>query len=83
MVKALGVALVGALLGLNVLLVAGVLALGAVMPAWAAALLVGGIILLGAAVVGYIGWTRRVTSPLPLTRQSLKEDMQWVKERVA
>jgi len=83
MVKALGVALVAALLGLNLLLVAGVLALGAVMPAWAAALLVGGIILLVAAVVGSIGWTRRVTSPLPLTLQSLKEDMQWVKERVA
>ena len=83
MVKALGVALVAALLGLNMLLVAGVLALATVIPGWAAGLLVGGAILAIAAVVGYVGWARRVTTPLPLTRQSLKEDMQWVKERVA
>lgn len=83
MVKALAVALVAALVGLNMLVVAGVLALAAIIPGWAAGLLVGGGVLAIAAVVGYIGWTRRVTTPLPLTRQSLKEDMQWVKERVA
>jgi hypothetical protein len=83
MVKTLGVAVVAALMGLNVLLVAGVLALATIIPGWAAGLIVGGGVLAIAAIVGYVGWTRRVTTPLPMTRQTLKEDMQWVKERVA
>jgi hypothetical protein len=33
--------------------------------------------------MGYIGWRRMVTNPLKLTRQTLKEDMRWVKERLA
>jgi hypothetical protein len=36
-----------------------------------------------AATLGYIGWKRMVTNPLALTRQTLKEDVQWVKERLA
>jgi hypothetical protein len=83
MVKALGVAGLAALLGLNMLLVAGVLALGLKIAAWLAALIVGGTLLLVAAIVGYIGWKRMVTNPLALTRQTLKEDVQWLKERLA
>ena len=82
-IKALGVAAVAALIGVNLLLVAPILALALVIPGWLAALLVGGAILVIAAIIGYIGWRRHVTGPLSLTRQTLKEDMRWVKERLA
>jgi protein-S-isoprenylcysteine O-methyltransferase Ste14 len=83
MAKALGVAAIAALLALNLLLVAGVLALGTKMAAWLAALIVGGVLLVAAAILGYVGWRRMVTNPLALTRQTLKEDVRWVKERLA
>jgi hypothetical protein len=82
-VKALVVAAVAALCGLNMLLVAGVLALVTRMPGWLAALIVGGALLVIAAVVAYVGWRRMVKTPLARTRQSLKEDVRWVKERLA
>jgi Putative Actinobacterial Holin-X, holin superfamily III len=81
--KALAIAFVTALTGVNLLLVAGVLALATLMPGWMAALIVGGSLLVIGAVVGWIGWSRRVTAPLAVTRRTLKEDMQWAKERVA
>jgi hypothetical protein len=83
MVKAVGVAAIAALFGVNLLLVAGVLALATIIPGWVAALLVGGGVLVIGVVVGSIGWRRMVTSPLALTRQTLKEDVRWLKERLA
>jgi Putative Actinobacterial Holin-X, holin superfamily III len=83
MVKALGVAAIVVLLAVNLLLVAVVLALSLVIPGWLAALMVGGVLLLTGAIVGYVGWRRMVTNPLALTRQTLKEDVRWVKERLA
>jgi uncharacterized membrane protein YqjE len=83
MVKLLVIAGVTALMGLNMLLVAVVFALAHVMPGWLAALLLGGVILVISAIVGYIGWQRRVTRPLAVTRKTVTEDMQWVKERLA
>ena len=83
MVKGLGIAGLVALLGLHALLVAVVLALATVIAGWIAALIIGGILLGIGAVVGSIGWRRHVRSPLALTRQTLREDMQWMKERVA
>jgi hypothetical protein len=83
MVKALAAAAVAGLLGLNMLLVAVVFALAMKMPGWVAALVVGGFVLLIAAALGSIGWSRRVTNPLAMTRKTLKEDVQWAKERVA
>jgi hypothetical protein len=82
-VKAFGIAAVAALLGVNLLLVGGVLALGLKIAAWLAALIVGGVLLVIAAIAGYVGWKRMVTNPLALTRQTLKEDVQWMKERLA
>ena len=35
-----------------------------------------------AATAGYVGWRRKVTNPLALTRQTLKEDVRWMKERL-
>jgi hypothetical protein len=83
MAKAFGLAALAAFCGLNLLLVAAVLALAIIMPGWAAALVIAGVTLGIGAVMGYIGWRRMVTNPLRLTRQTLKEDMRWVKERVA
>ena len=82
-VKAFGVAACAALLGMNLLLVAGVLALGLTFAAWLVALIAGGALLVIAAIVGYVGWQRMVTNPLALTRKTLKEDVQWMKERLA
>jgi hypothetical protein len=82
-IKAFGVGALAALFGVNLLLVAGVLALGLTIAAWLAALIVGGALVLIAAIAGYIGWKRMVTNPLALTRQTLKEDVRWVKERLA
>lgn len=81
--KTLGIAGVAMLCGLNLLLVAAALALATIMPGWAAALIIAGVALCFGAVTGYLGWRRMVTNPLALTRQTLKEDMRWVKERLA
>lgn len=79
----LGVATVAALVGLTLLLVAVVLALAALMPGWLAALLVAVVVLGAGAGAGYVGWKHRPRSPLALTRKSLKEDWEWLKEQVA
>jgi len=65
------------------LLMALVFGLATRMPGWLAALIVGGILLAIGAIVGYVSWTRRVTTPLALTRKTLKEALQWAKERLA
>jgi hypothetical protein len=83
MVKALSIAAIAALLGLNLLFVAGVLALALTIPGWLAALLVGGALIVVGAIAGYVGYRRMVTKPLAVTRQTLKEDVRWVKERLA
>lgn len=79
----LGVATVGALAGLNLLLVAAVLALAMLMPGWLAALAVAAVVFGVSLTVGYLAWTRRPRSPLALTRKSLKEDWEWLKEQIA
>jgi putative superfamily III holin-X len=83
MAKAMAAGVVAGLLGLNALVVAVILALAAVMPGWLAALVVGGVMLVIAAVAGYVGWSWRVTTPLAMTRKTIREDVQWAKERVA
>jgi peptidoglycan/LPS O-acetylase OafA/YrhL len=82
-VKALAVAAVFAITTLNLLLVAAVFALTPYFEGWLAALVVAGSALLVAAVVGAIGWSRRVTHPLERTRRSIEEDVKWAKERLA
>jgi hypothetical protein len=83
MVKGFAVTLITGIAAINMLLLAVVFALAQVMPAWLAALVMAGGLLVIAAVVAYISWQRRVTTPLALTRKSLREDMQWAKERLA
>ena len=83
MAKGLAIAFLVTVLGLNILLVALVFALATVMPGWLAALLIGGGLVVIGGILGYVSWTRRVTSPLALTRKTIREDSQWVKERLA
>lgn len=83
MAKALGVAAVAALTGLNLLLVAVVLALGVAIPGWLAAVIVGGLMLAFGAVMAFVGWRKHVAHPLALTRQTLQQHMRWLKERAA
>lgn len=61
---------------------AGVLALALVMPAWAAALIVGGALLLLAALIGVIGYLqlKRGVPPTPTqTIDSVKEDIRAIR----
>lgn len=83
MVKAMAAAALLALLGLNALLVAVIAGLATTMPAWLAAIVVGGVLVIVAAALGYLGWSWRVTAPLAVTRKTMKEDVQWAKERLA
>ena len=82
-VKGLGLAVLVGVCGLNMLLVATVLALAAYLPGWLAALLIGGLLAIVAGILGYVSWAHRVRSPLAATRRTLKEDAQWAKERLA
>jgi putative superfamily III holin-X len=83
MAKGLGVAGVCALCTLNMLLVSGAFALAHVLADWAAALIVAALVLTVGSIAGFIGWKKRVTSPLESTRRSLKEDARWARERLA
>ena len=78
-----GLALVAGLVGLTLLLVAVVLALGQVMPAWLAALVVAAGVLAAGGLAGWLGWVYRPRAALALTRKSLKEDWNWLKDLVA
>jgi uncharacterized membrane protein YqjE len=80
---ALGLALVAALVGVTLLFVAAVLALGLVLTGWLAALIVALAVLATGAVAAWVGWTYRPRTPLALTRKSLKEDWKWLKDLVA
>jgi hypothetical protein len=81
--EGLGIAALCALCGLNLLLMAGVLALAQVLPAWASALLLAVVVLAAGGVAGWLGWGGRVKNPLARTRKTLEEDVQWAKERMA
>jgi uncharacterized membrane protein YqjE len=85
MASGLGVAGLCALIGLEMLLVA--LALGlmeaGVLPGWAAALVIAGVVLAIGAAAGLWGWAKRVRKPLETTQRSVKEDVRWAREQMA
>jgi uncharacterized membrane protein YqjE len=83
MVTLLGAAGVVAVFSVNMLLVAAVFALTAWMPGWLAALGVAAVLLAIGGVLALVGWQRRVSVPLAVTRKTVKEDVQWAKERLA
>jgi hypothetical protein len=78
--KGLSVALLCTLLVVNLLLLAGAMALATALPAWLAPLVIGAAVALGGTVAGAIGW-KRLKSPLARTRQDLQQDARFLKER--
>jgi uncharacterized membrane protein YqjE len=79
-VTLLGVAGVLANAGAILLLVVVAVTIGLALNAlWAGGLIVGGVLLLAAAVVGAIGWKRREKQALPRTRHELEEELTWAK----
>jgi uncharacterized membrane protein YqjE len=79
----LGIGALTALMGVNLLLVTAIFALATVLPGWAAGLVVSGVVLAAAAIIGAIGWRRRVRRPLGRTRNEIQEEVKWTKERVS
>jgi hypothetical protein len=82
-VGCLSAAVAGGVIGGVLVLVTIILALTHVLPAWGAALIVSGAVLLTSAVVASIGWSHRVRAPLERTREVLKGDLHWRRERYA
>lgn len=73
-----------ALYGLGCLLAAAIIDLAGVLPAWAAALIVGGALLLIAGLAALVGKSQvsKATPPVPeQTVQSVKADVEEIKER--
>ena len=77
-----GVAL--ALYGLGFLLLAAVYALSLVMAGWLAALIVGGVLTVGAGILIGAGGTqlKRVNLTPDKTIRTLEEDVQWAKQQI-
>ncbi len=78
--------LVGAvalLVGFNLLLVSLVLVLAEHMAPWLAALVVAAPFIVLAFAAALVGWSKRVKSPLEVTRATVKESVEWAKNRLA
>lgn len=85
-VAALAVAAVAALIAVIFLLTAAAwgIAAGFNIPAWAGFLVVGAVVLIGAAVLGMMGRKRlNGQRHLPLTMDTMKENMQWTRARTS
>ena len=72
-----------ALYGLMFLLAAGAAALAIVLPTWLALLIVAVVTFGCAAAMGGIGYKKRVKRPLWRTRETIEEDVRWLKPRTA
>jgi uncharacterized membrane protein YqjE len=83
MASGLGVAAVCALCTLNMLLVAVAMALATRIAPWASALIVAAVVLAVGTVAGIVGWAKRVRAPMEKTQKTLKEDLQWARERIS
>jgi uncharacterized membrane protein YqjE len=80
----LGAGAVVALLALATLVACAVIALAIVLPAWAAALIVGSVLLTTAAVLAFAGRARmRAATPLAPreTIDAAREDIGWVRDK--
>jgi hypothetical protein len=82
MLGGLGVAGVGGVVTLNLVFMTAVLALGRVMPGWAAGLLMAAGVGLTTAIGGRLAWRNRVREPFARTRRTLGEDVDTVKQRL-
>jgi uncharacterized membrane protein YqjE len=79
----LGIAAVGVIITVTLLLVTAAFALALVLPAWAAGLIVSGVVAAAVAIVAGVSWSRRIRKPLRRTRDELKQDVRFTKERFA
>lgn len=82
MVGGLGLAALGTLTTVNLLLVTAVLAFAQAMPGWQAGLIVSGSTLVLTGVVAWAAWSKRVRSPMARTQRTLREDVEWTKGRL-
>jgi hypothetical protein len=82
MAVGLAIAAVCAIVAISLLLVAAVFALSPPLPHGGAALLLAGVVLLAGGIAAWVGWRMRVTAPLAETRSTLKENLEWAKERL-
>lgn len=80
--KMLAGAAVGLVLGLSVMVLAGIAALVLWVPSWLVAIAFGVLFLGVSGLLGYAGWKRRVRAPLTMTRASLTEDVRWLKRQI-
>src|SRR4051812_41665896 len=79
----LGLAAVGAIITVTLLLVTAAFALALVMPAWAAGLIVSGFMALVVGIVAGLSWRRRIRQPLMHSRRGVQRDVRFAKERFA
>ena len=79
----LGLAAVGAIITATLLLVTAAFALALVLPAWAAGLIVTGVVATFVAILAGVSWSRRIRTPLQRSRGELKQDVRFTKERFA
>jgi hypothetical protein len=79
----LGIAAVGAIITVTLLLMTAAFALALVMPAWGAGLIVTGVVAAAVAIVAGLSWKRRVRTPLATSRRELKQDVRFTRERFA
>jgi hypothetical protein len=77
-----GFAMAG-LVGVGLLAAALVLGLSEAMAPWLAALLVGLVLIGAAALMGNSAKSKGIKKPFERTQKNLKEDMQWVREKIA
>jgi hypothetical protein len=80
-----GIAAAGALAYGAVLLLLGALAsaLALILPIWAAFLVSAALALGLAGVIALIGYRARIRTPLRRTRETLEEDIRWLKPKTA
>lgn len=83
MALGLAASAVAAFLTLELLFAALVLALAGAMPGWAAALVAAGVALVLSTTAAVVGWQMRAKSLLGKTRKTLKEDAQWMEQRMS
>ncbi len=81
-VGGLGASAVLAIISVTLLLVTAALALSLVLPAWGAGLIVTGVMIAATLTVALISWKKRVSTPLARTRETLRDDVRWAKERL-
>ena len=83
MAKWFGVAGAVVFWGVGMLFVAAALALALVLPGWLAALIVAVALFLAAGLLAWLGWKRRIGLPLGVTRRTIREGVEWARNRFA